>query len=71
MEFGKALRTEDATARRHRIVDTLTGAFAELMTADPIAFRAKFRKMAADPHEEFRHLPQRPRRARLRRQRLR
>jgi uncharacterized protein (DUF2252 family) len=44
----------DATARRHRIVDTLTGAFADLMAADPVAFRTKFRKMAADPFAFYR-----------------
>src|SRR5947209_413869 len=54
MDFGKALGTGDATARRHRIVDTLTGAFAELMAADPVAFRTKFRKMAADPFAFYR-----------------
>jgi uncharacterized protein (DUF2252 family) len=45
---------DDAEARRHRIVDTLTGAFAELMAADPVAFRTKFRKMAADPFAFYR-----------------
>jgi uncharacterized protein (DUF2252 family) len=32
------LRIECATARRHRIVDTLTEAFAALIAADPFAF---------------------------------
>src|SRR3712207_7821658 len=34
--------------------DTLTDAFAELMAADPAAFRTKFRKMAADPFAFYR-----------------
>jgi uncharacterized protein (DUF2252 family) len=54
MDFGKALRIEGATARRHHIVDTLTEAFADLMAADPVAFRTKFRKMAADPFAFYR-----------------
>ena len=48
------LLIEDAQARRHRIIDTLTDAFAPLMAADPAAFRAKFRKMAADPFAFYR-----------------
>jgi uncharacterized protein (DUF2252 family) len=36
------------------IVDTLVAAFADLMTADPAAFRAKFRSMAADPFAFYR-----------------
>ena len=54
MDFGKALCTEDATARRQRIIATLTEAFANLMAADPVAFRTKFRKMAADPFAFYR-----------------
>ncbi|HEX8759691.1 MAG TPA: DUF2252 domain-containing protein [Pseudonocardiaceae bacterium] len=50
----QTLLTDDAEARRHRIVDTLTGAFAELMAAAPAAFRTKFRKMAADPFAFYR-----------------
>ncbi|HKR50018.1 MAG TPA: DUF2252 domain-containing protein [Pseudonocardiaceae bacterium] len=50
----KTLLTDDAEARRHRIVDTLTDAFASLMTAAPAAFRTKFRKMAADPFAFYR-----------------
>jgi uncharacterized protein (DUF2252 family) len=42
------------TERSERIVDTLVGAFADLMTADPAAFRTKFRKMAADPFAFYR-----------------
>ena len=40
--------------RSERIVDTLVEAFADLMTADPAAFRTKFRKMAADPFAFYR-----------------
>ena len=36
------------------IVDTLVEAFADLMTADPAAFRSKFRSMAADPFAFYR-----------------
>lgn len=42
------------TDRAERIVDTLVGAFSDLMTADPGAFRTKFRKMAADPFAFYR-----------------
>jgi len=41
-------------ARTTRIVDTLVEAFADLMSADPAAFRTKFRKMAADPFAFYR-----------------
>ncbi|HVL82900.1 MAG TPA: DUF2252 domain-containing protein [Pseudonocardia sp.] len=40
--------------RTGRIVDTLADAFADLMAADPAAFRTKFRKMAADPFAFYR-----------------
>jgi uncharacterized protein (DUF2252 family) len=40
--------------RSERIVGTLVEAFADLMTADPAAFRTKFRKMAADPFAFYR-----------------
>ena len=50
----EALLTDDAEGRRHRIVDTLTDAFADLMAAAPAAFRTKFRKMAADPFSFYR-----------------
>ena len=36
------------------IIDSLRDAFAPLMRADPAAFRAKYRKMAADPHAFYR-----------------
>lgn len=35
--------------RESFIVDTLVDAFSDLLSADPDAFRTKFRKMAADP----------------------
>ncbi len=40
--------------RRDHIVEVLDDAFAPLMRADPRAFRAKYRKMAADPHAFYR-----------------
>ncbi len=40
--------------RTDLIVATLDDAFAPLMKADPPAFRAKYRKMAKDPHAFFR-----------------
>jgi uncharacterized protein (DUF2252 family) len=40
--------------RTARIVDTLVDAFSDLMSADPAAFRTKFRKMAADPFAFYR-----------------
>ena len=49
-----ALGVRDAVQRTSCIVDTLVEAFADLMAADPAAFRAKFRKMAADPFAFYR-----------------
>jgi uncharacterized protein (DUF2252 family) len=43
-----------ASQRKQRIVDVLEDAFADLMVADPHAFRVKYRKMAADPFAFFR-----------------
>ena len=40
--------------RTTEIIDVLRDAFAPLMRADPAAFRAKYRKMAADPHAFYR-----------------
>jgi uncharacterized protein (DUF2252 family) len=40
--------------RTELIVGALDDAFAPLMKADPVAFRAKYRKMAADPHAFYR-----------------
>ena len=42
------------TKRQKLIVDTLEEAFADLMSADPKAFRGKFRKMASDPFAFYR-----------------
>ncbi|WP_199253697.1 DUF2252 domain-containing protein [Mycolicibacterium mengxianglii] len=47
-------RHDDGGDRESFIVDSLVDAFADLMTADPGAFRTKFRKMAADPFAFFR-----------------
>ena len=49
-----ALGVRDADQRTSCIVDTLVEAFADLMAAEPAAFRAKFRKMAADPFAFYR-----------------
>ena len=46
--------TSAADVRRRHIVATLVDAFADLMEADPAAFRTKFRKMAADPFAFYR-----------------
>jgi uncharacterized protein (DUF2252 family) len=43
-----------AQQRTDLIVSTLDDAFAPLMRAEPAAFRAKYRKMAKDPHAFFR-----------------
>lgn len=40
--------------RSDLIVSVLEEAFAPLMEADPAAFRAKYRKMASDPHSFYR-----------------
>ena len=40
--------------RQKKIVDVLVGAFDELMSADPEAFKSKFRKMAANPFAFYR-----------------
>jgi uncharacterized protein (DUF2252 family) len=46
--------TKRQQQRTDLIVATLDNAFAPLMEADPAAFRAKYRKMAKDPHAFFR-----------------
>src|ERR1700755_2487150 len=46
--------TRKQQQRTDLIVATLDDAFAPLMEADPAAFRAKYRKMARDPHAFFR-----------------
>ncbi|MGY1814236.1 DUF2252 domain-containing protein [Blastococcus sp. SYSU D00820] len=43
-----------ADERSRLIVEVLVEAFADLMAADPDAFRTKFRKMAADPFAFYR-----------------
>jgi len=40
--------------RQRLVIDVLEDAFADLMAADPRAFRVKFRKMAADPFAFYR-----------------
>jgi uncharacterized protein (DUF2252 family) len=42
------------TQRTDLIVEVFKDAFAPLMKADPLAFRTKYRKMAADPHAFYR-----------------
>jgi len=43
-----------STDRQQRIIAALEDAFGDPMTADPRAFRVKFRKMAADPFAFYR-----------------
>ena len=47
-------RRPSRAKRQQQIVDVLETAFADLMKADPKAFRVKFRKMAADPFAFYR-----------------
>src|SRR3954465_2308062 len=42
------------TKRTDRIIEVFKDAFDPLMQADPVAFRTKYRKMAADPHSFYR-----------------
>jgi uncharacterized protein (DUF2252 family) len=42
------------TDRGDRIVEVLEDAFQDLVSADPVAFRHKFRKMAAEPFAFYR-----------------
>ena len=42
------------SARSDVIIEVVREAFAPLMRADPVAFRAKYRKMALDPHAFYR-----------------
>jgi uncharacterized protein (DUF2252 family) len=46
--------TRKQERRTRRIVEVLDEAFAPLMAGAPAAFRAKYRKMAKDPHAFFR-----------------
>jgi uncharacterized protein (DUF2252 family) len=47
------LVTSDSERQEH-IVETLVDAFSTLIEADPVAFRRKFRRMAADPFAFYR-----------------
>ncbi|MEJ7771432.1 MAG: DUF2252 domain-containing protein [Geodermatophilaceae bacterium] len=47
-------KTPRADGRQTHIVSVLEEAFTDLMIADPLAFRSKFRKMAADPGSFYR-----------------
>lgn len=53
-KLAERLDAQDPKARTTVIVDCLVEAFADLMAADPHAFRIKFRKMAADPFAFYR-----------------
>ncbi|WP_068115137.1 DUF2252 domain-containing protein [Nocardioides dokdonensis] len=44
----------DDQDRTGTIIEVLDAAFADLMEADPVGFRGKYRKMAADPHAFYR-----------------
>jgi uncharacterized protein (DUF2252 family) len=48
------VRDRGEQARQKEIIDVLVDAFDELMRADPVAFRRKFRKMAAAPFPFYR-----------------
>ena len=48
------MATKAQAGRQQLIIDVLESAFADLMRADPHAFRVKFRKMAADPFAFYR-----------------
>jgi uncharacterized protein (DUF2252 family) len=53
-DFAERLGLADPEERRLRMVGSLVDAFADLIAADPGAFRTKVRKMAADPFAFFR-----------------
>lgn len=53
-ELARILDVHDQETRRKHIVDTLVDAFSDLMAAAPVAFRTKFRKMAASPWAFYR-----------------
>ena len=53
-DLAGALGARDDDARTGFIVDVLADAFADLVAAAPAAFRAKFRKMAAEPFAFYR-----------------
>ncbi len=48
------VRNRQPQERQKKIIDVLVDAFDELMAADPMAFRRKFRKMAVDPFAFYR-----------------
>lgn len=48
------MATSTTSARTDTIIEVIREAFAPLMRADPVAFRAKYRKMALDPHAFYR-----------------
>ncbi|HEX2132586.1 MAG TPA: DUF2252 domain-containing protein [Actinophytocola sp.] len=48
------IRERGEQAREKEIVEVLVDAFDELMRANPVAFRRKFRKMAAEPFAFYR-----------------
>jgi len=48
------VRQREPEERQEKIVDVLVEAFSGLMSADPDAFRRKFRKMATDPFSFYR-----------------
>ena len=52
--YKSGMVTKAQSRRQQQIVDVLDDAFADLMKADPHAFRVKFRKMAADPFAFYR-----------------
>ena len=48
------MATVSSATRSDTIIEVVREAFAPLMRADPVAFRAKYRKMALDPHAFYR-----------------
>ena len=51
---AKPQNQRSGARRQSRIIDVFETAFAELMAADPVGFRTKYRKMAADPFAFYR-----------------
>lgn len=49
-----ALQERDSKQRQAEIVEVLVDTFDDLMAADPVAFRRRFRKMAMDPFAFYR-----------------
>jgi uncharacterized protein (DUF2252 family) len=50
----ESLRSRAPQQRQSQLVEILVDAFADLMQADPAAFRRRFRKMASDPFAFYR-----------------